>query len=821
MKRIAILLLLLACAPAARAQESEAAPPSPPSPAGTAPAPSPAPPAPAPALPAPLLPPAVPLVSPPATPAAPPPAPPAAPPTASAGSQSTAPAETPRVDGTASSADDSAVLPEDDAAATEGEVIEMVDTIPPGSAYALSKVELERFESDDVHKILAAVPGVYIREEDGYGLRPNIGMRGTGSERSAKIALMEDGVLIAPAPYSAPAAYYFPMVTRMQRVEVLKGPAAIRHGPNTVGGAINLVTRPIPRAREIDVDLAGGSDLYGKAHLVYGDSTEHFGWLVEGVKLRTDGFKQLDGGGDTGFDKNGVMLKLRASLDPSAEVHHQLDLKLAYSDEVSDETYTGLTDEDFAANPYRRYRGTQLDRMDWRHYQVQLAHTARFGAVDLVTTAYHHDLSRDWRKLDGFSGDALLSQVLANPDTGNNAVRYAVLTGAEDSDPSNGADDLLLGTNARDFVSQGVQLVARTDQSWLGVLHSLEVGTRLHHDLADRDRYEDYFEMSAGNLVPAVNMDGEPLIGGAPVLDATDSTTAWASYYQHRIAIGDWQVTAGVRTELIAARSENNMSGASIEEDQFIILPGGGVVWQALPSLGLLAGVHRGFVPVMPDPVYTSHPEQSINYEAGFRWLDLGANVEVIGFFNDYSNLSSACTFSAGCSPDQMDRNFDGGKARSYGVESLVSAAPVIARDLSLPLRVGYTFQRTTFQSAFQSAHPQWGEIAAGDELPYLPAHQLQVQAGVAAAAWELTLSGRYVGAMRDIASQDGGKPTSWTDSATVIDLAASYQAPAHWGKLYFTINNLLDEAHVTSRRPYGARPGVPRQIIFGYKTSL
>ncbi len=682
----------------------------------------------------------------------------------------------------------------------------------PGSAHTVRKEELQVHEDDDIHRVLKQVPGVYVREEDGYGLRPNIGMRGVSAERSKKVTLMEDGVLFAPAPYAAPAAYYFPMMTRIERVEVLKGPTTVRFGPSTVAGAVNLVTRAIPYKRRIRFDTAGGNTAYGKLHLDYGESTEHFGWLVEAVKLRSGGYKELDGGGDTGFDKHDVSLKLRVNNDPEAERYQQLVVQLGYADEVSNETYLGLSEADVRATPYRRYAATALDRMQWRRYQLRASHRIEWSeAVKVTTTAYMHHFWRDWRKLAGLKlakKDLSLDEVLANP-VGNNETYYRILTGAGES--AEEGVDLSIGSNDRTYLARGVQSRLRAKFEGFGLGHDLEVGLRLHHDTVDRLHTTERHVMAAGRPRPG----GEAV---KTVLDAKATALAWSGHVQDRLRWGDLAITAGLRGEWIDNSWVDRGTASNDKEASYTaLIPGVALLYKLPAGLRLLAGVHKGFVPVGPGQAAEILPEESTNYEAGLRYAARLVEAEVIGFFSDYRNLKGTCSFSGGCLVADIGKEFNGGEVRTYGVEAQVGAAVPLRGGYQLPLRLGYTYTDSTFATAFDSSNPQWGEVAVGDEMPYLPTHQLGASVGVQGHHIQVALSGRYASAMRNTAGQGESQPEDRTDETLIFDVVAHYDL-GHWGRPYLSVRNLLDSAQVVSRRPFGARPGMRRLVVVGYK---
>ncbi len=684
-----------------------------------------------------------------------------------------------------------------------------------GSAHVIRNEQLERFEYDDATKVVTQVPGVYVRTEDGMGLRPNIGIRGVNPDRSKKITLMEDGILFGPAPYSAPAAYFFPLMTRMTQVRVIKGPGSVAYGPQTVGGAIDFGSRAIPSQTSGALDLALGQYGYTKAHAFAGTSDEQIGFLLEGVHVSNDGFKELPDGADTGFTRNEWMAKGSYILDPRAATQNKLEVKLTYTDEKSNETYLGLTDDDFREDPNQRYPASALDQMNNHRTSIVVSHELSSPSDDLQlkTTAYRHDYHRIWRKVNAFAGTDI-SSVLADPYDPNNASYVAVLRG--ESDSATDSESILIGPNDRTFVSQGVQSVVQLRPTTGPFEHRFESGVRFHNDSIKRRHSQTGYQMIGGRLYA----DGTPEQVTAYNFD---ETFAVAVHMVDAISVGDLTVTPGVRTEYIWSSSENLMTGDKSTGNVLAVVPGAGAYYGITDSLGVLAGAYRGFSPPAPGGAAEGEakpePEYSINYESGVRYTLDAMRVEAIGFYNDYSNMTDHCTLASGCVAENLDRQFDAGKARIYGVE-LFGQHEIPLGPVKIPLMVAYTLTRSEFLNSFESDDPMYDVVEKGDELPYVPRHTLNATVGIENDVAGLDANFNYVAAMREQAGSEDLSEVMATEEQFWFDLSAHYQV-LRYLKVYSNLRNVLDQQYITSRRPYGARPNAPRWFELGAKLSF
>lgn len=704
----------------------------------------------------------------------------------------------------------------------------------PGAAHYIGPRELETFSYNNVHRVLQGVPGVYLQEEDGYGLRPNIGLRGTGTERSSKITVMEDGVLAAPAPYAAPSAYYFPTIGRMQGVEVRKGSSQIKYGPYTTGGALNLISTQIPAEFAGRVNVLAGSDQERTLHAFVGDSYENVGFLAETYQARTEGFKTLTGFANanagldysTGFDKQDYLAKLRVNTDRDAAIYQALTVKLSQTEETSNETYLGLTEADFDAQPFVRYAGSQEDVMNTEHRQIQVRHfirPARF--VDITTTAYRNDFQRNWFKLDDVRAstdgdDVGIGSILANPDT--YADELAIIKGQ----PSPNDNALEVKNNNREYYSQGVQSVVGFQFETPGLEHEIEIGGRLHQDEIDRFQWVNTYRMEEGGVMQ-LTREGTP----GTESNRITAAQALATYAQYRLTVGDLQVVPGLRYESItierdeyatdtpAGRDRTAPPVASRENSVDVLMPGIGADYQFTDALSSFVGVHKGFAPPGSSP--DTDPEESINYEVGARYRASSLRLESVFFFNDYSNLLGRDLAAIGGDP--TGEQFNGGDVDVLGIE--LSAGHdfglTAGTQFSIPTEVAYTYTSATFQTAFESDYDPWGTVAEGDALPYVPQHQLAIRLGIDGVyGFGVTLSSKYVSSMRTVAGQGDFVEGQHIDGHTVLDVAASYNV-TRWASVFASVQNLTDNTYAVARRPAGLRPGLPRTLRLGVKATF
>ena len=677
-----------------------------------------------------------------------------------------------------------------------------------GAAYYLSSEELAQFDYTDINRVLSKIPGINLFEEDGFGLRPNISIRGTSPERSSKIAIMEDGVLISPAPYSASSAYYFPSVVRMQAIEVLKGSSQIQYGPYTTGGAINFVSTEIPESFEGKVTVSYGSFQTGQLHATVGDIVNNFGYMLEYLNFNSNGFKSLGNNLNTGFDINEITSKIRYKTPDHLKVKQSLQFKFHHYDEVSNETYLGLTESDFEKNPYLRYPGSEKDKMDAEHVQYLLTHEIDFSErFKISSNFYFNDFKRNWYKLDDVvfgNSSQKISKIISNPSQYSGHI--SVVKGELDSNNS-----LKVNANNREYISRGIQ--TKIDYHWYGKNNSfndLEIGFRFHYDEEDRFQWEDVHNINNGFM--SLETYGDKGSQGNRI----SSANTFASYFMYKYKLKGLTISPGIRYESIKLSRDDfgksnplrDSSDVSSRENKVsVFIPGIGFNYTINNKISVFSGIHKGFSP--PGNSVGQKAEESVNLEAGVRFSVNKFSAELIAYQNDYSNLLGNDLAASG-GTGELDP-FNAGEALVNGLEILVSSDLLENKNIKIPFSLSYTLTNATFLSDFGSTQDIWGAVSNGDRIPYIPKHQLSSSISLQTDKFELNLNANYNGKFSTIADGSVDIPAYF-----ILDASMIYRL-SETVTLKSRILNMLDESYAVSRAPAGLRPGHPFGVYAGF----
>jgi Fe(3+) dicitrate transport protein len=688
----------------------------------------------------------------------------------------------------------------------------------PGSASFLDGEDFQAKGYTNLRQIAQQVPGVYIRDEDGYGNFPNISLRGVDGSRSAKVTLMEDGILTAPSPYAAPSAYYSPKAARMSGIEFLKGSSQVRYGPHTTGGVVNYLSTPLPSQGAGRIRLTHGSESTTFLHGWVGASEKVgdglLGHLVELHAQDTEGFRQVDGSGtDTGYRLLEPMLKL--GWQPDVTRNHRFELKLGWTDLNANESYVGVADQDLRENPDRRYAGTAFDRHhseQWRTYLKWVAQPDE--DTRLESALYLNTFRRNWDKLDALSGVPIgvptnLGRALLDP------YGLDVLQGL--------ATGNIVNRDAfRDHQSHGWQTELREAFTVGSVRHELTMGVRLHRD-------------TAGGTNQTLTRAADGLGGFGP---ATTSAVASAGYsevdalalhIEDAIRLSALTLRPGIRQEWLSYAS-TSASGVATDGSTTLTTGGLGATYELSKQRSLFGGVHAGASPANPSGYLSgASAERSLGTEIGVRHRSGGLRWEVALFLTDFSDLIAP---EVGVGGGGLTPATNAGSAQSRGVEALVGYDHGRASGwkLGTPLTLSATFTRARFTDLSGRLSNGAGLFAGaenGSEIPYVPEWKVGVSAGLEWEDTQLSLDAGWSSASWGTGYNERTRVNDLTElpepsaiDGRIPDLVTvdfSFRHQLRGGlKLVGGIQNILDERELVSRAPLGPRANAPRSFHLG-----
>lgn len=157
------------------------------------------------------------------------------------------------------------------------------------SVTVIDRKKIDEQQLKMVPDALRQVPGVVIADRGTPGSTNGIFLRGTNSDQTLVVI---DG---RPVPSNLAGLYNIETMAldNVERIEVLRGPAASLYGGKTLGGVINIITRTGRGLKKPETTLSweGGSYGYSREGLGTRGSAGIYDWSLELSRIDTQGYR--------------------------------------------------------------------------------------------------------------------------------------------------------------------------------------------------------------------------------------------------------------------------------------------------------------------------------------------------------------------------------------------------------------------------------------------------------------------------------------------------------------------------------------------------
>ncbi|NGY35913.1 TonB-dependent receptor [Flavobacterium sp. XN-5] len=591
-----------------------------------------------------------------------------------------------------------------------------------------------------------------------------------------------------------------PEVSSLERVEVLKGSAALLFGNVAPGGILNMVTKKPSFKSGGEITMQMGSNAFYKPSIdIYGPLDKNIAYRFTGSYENSESFRD-------------VVKKERYYINPSvlfkASEKTEIVLQADYlHDNWTPDFGTGIIGKTIVDIPRNTYLGTI-----WSNGQTRQAS---------VSGLVKHEFNDNW-KLNFNSS----FQNFERNSKGTERVQPA----------ANGDWSRPLGQNRNLEQVIGEQISLQGNFETGKIKHQLFTGVDFENSFLQA--YTFTFSPNiygSGNIFDFDNFDQ-----GGPIPDATNTkivktdTNRFGIYAQDLISLTDkFKVLAGIRWSWQESQANTQdltktpvVSKDDVKRIDQAFTPKVGLVYQPTKDMSLFASYSNSFTPNTGTTVDLKVIKPSLidQYELGIKkdfWRGiLSTNVTLYQIEN--SNLAQTAEFKAdGSANTDSSIKTLSGSTKSKGVEFDITARPVTG--LSIIAGYSYNDMRYTKTSGLE------GSFIVGDRLARTPANTANfsffytLQSGL--------LKGFSVGSTANyIGKRVGGwnnqykaaEPNGIFDreipleAYTTIDLSAGYE----WGKfsILCKLSNVTNELNYTVHENYSVNPIAPRQVMTALK---